>query len=60
MTLYIEWYGKHKDLSTDWDNWHHGTIEGENAADCMKQFKDFKYNHDLYKYTIPQIYNITD
>ena len=60
MTLYITWYSRHDDFSPAWGDPHHGTVKGENAADCMRQFRDFKNNHDLVKFTIPEIVDIKD
>lgn len=60
MTLYVTWYERKIDFAPDYDREHHGNIHGANANECMAQFRALKYNHDLAKYTIPQILNITD
>ena len=60
MTLFIRWYDRKVDFWPNHDKEHHGTITGETAASCMNQFRDFKYNHDVAKYTIPEIVDIWD
>lgn len=35
-------------------------ITGENARECMQEYWEFTDNFDLAKYTIPNIFNITD
>lgn len=60
MTLFVVWYERKADFTPDSEKQHHGTITGETAANCMEQFCEFKFNHDLAKYTIPEIVWVYD
>jgi len=60
MTIMIRWYDRKDDFKPDYDKEHHGTIKGENADSCWKQFCAFKYDFDVAKHTIPEIYGMYD
>lgn len=60
LRIYITWYERQDNFEPDYGREHHGTIKGENANDVMMQFRQFKRNFDLAKYTIPRITDIYD
>lgn len=39
---------------------HYITIHGKNAKDCMKQYRNMVYTHDLFTYTQLTIEDVTD
>ena len=60
MTIMIRWYDIDDDFKVNYNEEHHGTIKGKNADDCWKQFMAFKYDFNLAKFTIPEIYGMYD
>ena len=60
MTIMVRWYDMKENFDPDYNKEHHVTINGENADDCWKQFMAFKYNFNLAKFTIPEIYGMYD
>ena len=61
MTVYIQWWDRNDDFTPNYFNEaHHGNIHGANAAECMAQIRNLKYNHDLIKYTAIEIVEIAD
>ncbi len=60
MTFYVRWYERKPDFSPDYYKEHHGNIHGNSAAECMSKFRELNYNHDLARYTIPEIVEVAD
>lgn len=60
MTLRIQWYGRHPDFTPNYDEAHHGTISGNNAAECMKKYNDWRMNQDISRYTPSEIICVYD
>lgn len=58
ISLYCEWYGRHEDMTPNYDEKHHGNIHGETPADCMAKLEAFRENHDLSKYTRVEIIKV--
>lgn len=61
MTLTIRWFDRDtKTFLPIYDQEHHGTIHGENAAECMSLYNQWKQNHDVYNYTVSEIVYVSD
>ena len=61
MTLSIGYFDRDpEDFNRAIGDQHVIHITGENARECMQEYWEFTDNFDLAKYTIPNIFNITD
>lgn len=61
MTFTIQWYDRDKNtFKPIYENVHHGTIHGDNAAECMGKYNCWRQNHDLVKYTCSEIVYVAD
>ncbi len=61
MTFTIQWYDRDTDtFKPIYENEHHGTIHGENAAECMGNYNIWRQNHDLYRFTKSEIVFVSD
>ena len=60
MKITIMFWEKNQNLTPNYDKKHIVVFTGNNAADCMCQVRDFKFNHDCVKYTSADIINVED
>ena len=55
ITLLIQWFDRHHDMSPNYDERHIGRIRGSTPNECMAKYHEFLRNHDLSKYTQTEI-----
>ncbi len=60
MTIAVIWYDRYPDMKPNYNKRHYGTITGDGADDVWRKFTAYKQNHDLAKFTIPEITGMWD
>lgn len=60
MKLVIQWYDRKPNFDADYSKEHHGTFYGSSADDCMKQYNEWRQNHDICRFTRSEIIYIYD
>lgn len=61
MTITVKFYFRRaKDFQPDYSKPCEKKFSGKTAAECMRQFEEYKNYHDLAMYTVPYIENVED
>ena len=60
MTITARWFDRLPNWKADYDKKHFKEFSSDSAKDCFRQFQDYFYNHDVVKFTIPEIVNMED
>lgn len=56
--MFIQWFGRNPDFSTNYNEEHHGTVTGSTPAECMAAFRRLSRVHDLSRFTQMHIVEI--
>ena len=60
MTITVSFWERLGTFEPDYSKRREKMFSGKTAAECMNQFNNYKYYHDLARYTVPEIINVED
>lgn len=60
MKITARWFDRLPNWEPDWNKAHFKEFSSDSAKNCFKQFQDFSYNHNVVKFTIPEIVDMDD
>lgn len=60
MTITARFWERLGTFEPDYSKCREKRFIGKTAAECMRQFDNYKYYHDLSHYTVPEIINVED
>ncbi len=60
MTIIVRYWRRKSSFEPDYNKQIEKEFVGDTARECMRQIHDYRYHHDLAKYTELEIINVED